>query len=120
MSGYPRSVIFRFVGAIAGTTLFLGLIVLALTNFDTPASFPEEFQATWPFWLITLGITVAVFFVRRRLGPGPGWGSYAIGLLAPFFGLLVNARTGSGMWFWVIVVALVVVPLPNLRRSAEI
>lgn len=118
MDGYLRSVIFRFIGAIAGMALWLGLIVLALTNFDTPAGLPEEIRATWPFWLVTILVTVAVFFALRRLGPGPGWGAFALGVIAPFLGLLLNAQTGNAMWFWLVVAFIVLVPLPS-RRPVE-
>lgn len=117
MSSYPRSVAFRVAGVIAGGSFWIGLIVLAVANMDTPVGFPDELRATWPFWLVALAVTLTVFFVRRRLGPGPGWGSYAIGLIAPFIGLLVNARVGGGgSWFWLPVVFLVLVPLPALGR----
>jgi hypothetical protein len=120
MPSYPRSVLFRTAGVIAGGSFWLGMIVLALANFDTPAGFPEELRATWPFWLITLAITAAVFFVRRRLGPGPGWGAYAIGLIAPFFGLLLNARlTDGGAWFWLPIIVLVLSPLPSFGKTAN-
>ena len=113
MDGYPRSVLFRFLGAVAGMALWLGLIVLALTNFDTPAGLPEELSATWPFWLAAIAVTVGVFFALRRLGPGPGWGAFALGVIAPFLGLLLNAQTGDPMWFWLVVAAIVLVPLPR-------
>lgn len=118
MNGYPRSVLFRFLGVITGLALFLGLIVLALTNFDTPAGLPEEFQATWPFWLVALLITVGVFVALRRLGPGPGWGAFALGIVASFLALMLNARTGDAMWFWIVLAVVVLVPLPS-RRTAE-
>ena len=119
MSNYPRSVLFRLAGAFAGAALWLGLIVLALTNFDTPAGLPEELQATWPFWLVAIVITVAVFLVRRRLGPGPGWGAFAIGAVAPFVGLVLNANMGGGggLWFWIPVLFMVFVPLPRFRAN---
>lgn len=118
MDGYTRSVLFRFSGAIAGMALWLGLIVLALTNFDTPAGLPEEFRATWPFWLVAILITVGVFLALRRLGPGPGWGAFAVGVVGPFLGLLLNAQTGNPMWFWLVVGFIVLVPLPR-RRPTE-
>ena len=116
VSTYPRSILFRLAGAFAGAALWLGLIVLALTNFDTPAGFPEELQATWPFWLVAVLITVVVFLVRRRLGPGPGWGAFAIGVVAPFAGLILNANVGGGggLWFWIPILVMVFVPLPGL------
>lgn len=116
MSSYPRSVLFRLAGAFAGAALWLGLIILALTNFDTPAGLPEELQATWPFWLVALLMTVGTFLVRRRLGPGPGWGAFAIGVVAPFIGLILNANMGGGggLWFWIPVLLLIFVPLPRL------
>lgn len=125
MSNYPRSVLFRLAGAFAGAALWLGLIVLALTNFDTPAGLPEELQATWPFWLVAIVITVGVFLVRRRLEPGPGWGMFAIGVVAPFVGLVLNANMGGGggLWFWIPVLFLVFVPLPRFwakQRAGEI
>lgn len=119
MNGYPRSVLFRFLGALAGAALWLGFIVLALTNFDSPAGLPEELQATWPFWLVAIVVTIGVFFLRRRMGPGPGWGMFAMGVFIPFVGLLVNARSGNGMWFWLIVAGLVLIPLPGRKRTAQ-
>lgn len=120
MSDYPRSVLFRVAGVIAGGSFWIGLIVLALANMDTPLEFPDELRATWPFWLVMVAVTVAVFFVRRRLDPGPGWGSYSIGLIAPFLGLLLNAQIGGGgAWFWLPVVFLVLIPLPSLRRRSS-
>lgn len=118
MDGYPRSVLFKFLGVVAGLALFFGLIVLALTNFDTPAGLPEEFRATWPFWLVSLAVVVGVFVSLRRLGPGPGWGAFVIGVGAAFLALMINARTGNPMWFWVVLAAAVLVPLPN-RRPVE-
>jgi hypothetical protein len=116
MSNYPRSVLFRLAGAIAGAGLWLGLIVYALANFDSPAGLPEELQATWPFWLVTLVVTVAVFLIRRRLGPGPGWGAFLLGSVAPFIGLLLNARmteNGGAIWFWIPIAVIVLIPLPR-------
>lgn len=117
MADYPRSVLFRFAGAIAGAAVWLGLIVLALTNFDTPAGLPEEISATWPFWLVAAVVVVIVFLVRRRLGPGPGWGAFVIGFIAPFFALLANAQTTNAVWFWIVLAAFILVPLPSLGRS---
>ena len=118
MSGYPRSVLFRFLGVLAGSALWLGLIVLALANFDSPAGFPEDLQATWPFWLVAVLVTAGVYLLRRRLGPGAGWGSFALGILASFLALLVNARTGAAVWFWLILAVAVLVPLPSRRPVA--
>ncbi|HEU4319865.1 MAG TPA: hypothetical protein VFS66_07255 [Acidimicrobiia bacterium] len=116
MPGYLRSVLFRFLGALAGVALFLGLIVLALTNFDTPAGLPEEFNATWPFWLAVVLVTGGVFLLRRRLGAGPGWGAYAVGVAGAFLALILNARTGNALWFWLILAAVILIPYPT--RSA--
>lgn len=113
MRGYPRSVLFRFLGALAGVALFLGLIVLALANFDTPAGVPEEFNATWPFWLVVVLVTGAVFLLRRRLGRGPGWGAFVIGVAGSFLALIVNARTGNALWFWLILAAMILIPYPT-------
>ncbi|HEX6221929.1 MAG TPA: hypothetical protein VF115_12615 [Acidimicrobiia bacterium] len=115
MSPYTRTLLFRIAGAFAGAALWLGLIVLALANFDTPVGFPEELQATWPFWLVAIVITVGVFLARRRLGPGPGWGAFAIGVIAPFVGLIFNANFGGGggLWFWLPVLVIIFVPLPR-------
>lgn len=115
MSIYARSVLFRLAGALAGAALWLGLIVLALANFDTPTGLPEELRATWPFWLVALVIAVGTFLVRRRLGPGPGWGAFAIGVVAPFVGLIFNANFGGGggFWFWLPVLVIILVPLPR-------
>jgi len=116
--GYSRSVLFRFLGALAGGALFLGLIVLALTNFDTPAGLPEEFNATWPFWLVVLLVTGGVFLLRRRLGRGPGWSAYAMGVVGSFLALIVNARTGNALWFWLILAAVILIPYPTPSASA--
>lgn len=115
MSTYLRSVLFRLAGAFAGGAAGLGVIVLALTNFDTPASLPEEIRATWPFWLVAVLVVAVVFVVRRRLGPGPGWGTFAIGFLAPIAGLFVNANVGDGggLGFWIPIVVLLLVPIPR-------
>lgn len=122
MSTYPRSVLFRIAGAFAGAAFWLGLIVLALTNFDSPAGLPEEIRATWPFWVAAVVITVGVFLVRRRLGPGPGWGAFALGAVAPFVGLILNANMGGsgGLWLWIPVLLMVFIPLPRfgVRESA--
>ena len=95
------------------------MIVLALANFDTPVGPLEELNATWLFWLVAIAVTVAVFFALRRLGPGPGWPSFLVGFVAPFLGLLLNARIGGGggIWFWLPIVVLVLVPLPQQRSS---
>ena len=121
MTQYPRSVLFRLAGAVAGAAVWIGLIVLALANFDTPAGLSEEWRATWPFWLVALAVTVTVFVVRRRLGPGPGWGAFAIGAVAPFIGLLINARLGDGggLWFWLPILLIVLVPLPAIGGEAR-
>ena len=118
MSSYHRSVLFRLAGAIAGAAVWIGLIVLALANFDTPVGPSEELRATWPFWVIALAVTLAVFFFRRRLGPGPGWGAFALGFIAPFLGLLINANVGGGggLWFWLPVALIVLLPLPSFGR----
>jgi hypothetical protein len=107
--------LFRLAGAFAGAALWLGLIVLALTNFDTPAGVPEELEATWPFWLVAVLMTVGVFLVRRRLGPGPGWGAFGIGVIAPFIGLILNANMGGGggVLFWIPILVLILIPLPR-------
>ena len=120
MSGYPRSVLFRFFGVLAGTALFLGLIVLALTNFDTPAGLPEELGATWPFWLVVVVVTSGVFLLRRRFGQGPGWGAYSMGVVGAFVALLINAQSGNAMWFWLILAGVILVPYPTLRSPAEV
>jgi hypothetical protein len=120
METYLRSVLFRLAGAIAGAAVWIGLIVLALANFDTPVGVPEELRATWPFWLVALSVVGGVYLVRRRLGPGPGWGAFAIGFLAPLLGLLANANLGGGggLWFWIPIAVLVLIPLPTPARSA--
>lgn len=120
VSSYPRSVLFRLAGAFAGAALWFGLIVLALANFDSPVGLPEELRATWPFWLVAILVTSGVYLVRRRLGPGPGWGAFAIGVVAPFIGLILNANMGGGggLMFWLPVLALVLVPLPRMRGES--
>ena len=119
MNGYLRSVIFRFMGALTGAALFIGLIVLALTNFDTPAEPPEEFSATWPFLLVVVLVTGGAFFLRRRLGSGPGWGAFAVGVVGAFVALFANARTDNVIWFWLILAAIILVPYPTKRAVAE-
>lgn len=120
METYIRSVLFRLAGAITGAAVWLGLIVLALANFDTPVGLPEDLRATWPFWLAALVVLIVVYLVRRRLGPGPGWGAFAIGFIAPLVGLFANASLGDGggTWFWIPIVVMVLVPLPSPSRTA--
>lgn len=120
METYIRSVLFRLAGAIAGAALWLGLIVLALANFDTPVGLPEDLRATWPFWLVGLVVVVGVYLVRRRVGPGPGWGAFAIGFVAPLVGLFANANLGNGggTWFWIPILVMVLVPLPSAAHTA--
>ncbi|HUG32955.1 MAG TPA: hypothetical protein VMM14_08685 [Acidimicrobiia bacterium] len=120
MNSYLRSVLLRIAGVVAGGAVWLGLIVLALANFDTPVGFTEELEATWPFWLTALVVTGLVFSLLRRAGAGPGWGSFAIGVIAPFFGLLANASLGDGggLWFWLPIAVLVLVPLPRMGATA--
>lgn len=121
MPNYLRSVLFRVAGALAGMSLWVGLIVLALANLDERGPLPDSVSATWPFWLVTLAIAAGAFFVRRRLGPGPGWGAFAIGVFAPFVGLFINANLGDGggLWFWLPVLVLIFVPLtsPGTREA---
>ena len=120
MTKYVRSVLVRFAGAMAGAAIWLGLIVLALANFDQPVGFVEDLEATWVFWVIALAIVFIVLFALRRAEPGPSWGSFAIGFIAPLIGLILNANVGSGggWWFWLPVLALVFVPRPGTRRPA--
>lgn len=119
MSRYLRSVAFRVAGGVAGVAIWFGLIVLALTNFDTPAGFPEDLRATWPFWLVAAVVVGATYLVRRRLGAGPGWGMFALGMVAPFLGLLINARfgDGGGLLFWLPILIILLVPIPALGRG---
>lgn len=120
METYIRGVLFRLAGAIAGAAVWLGLIVLALANFDTQVPFVEDLEATWLFWLVALVVVVAVFLIRRRLDAGPGWGAFAIGFLAPLVGLFANARVGDGggTWLWIPILVILLVPLPSLSRTA--
>lgn len=108
---YRRSVLFRFAGVLAGMSLWTGLIVYALINLDSEQGLPNSLEVTWPYWFVAVAITLGVFLVRRRLGAGPGWGAFVIGVIAPFVGLLLNANFGGGIWFWVPVLVLVLVPL---------
>lgn len=118
MSTYLRSVGFRLAGAVAGGALWVGLIVWALANFDSPVGLPDSLQATWPFWVIAGLIAVGTYLVRRRLGPGPGWGMFFIGVFAPFVGLSLNARVGDGaLWFWLAVAIVILIPIPSRRRG---
>lgn len=124
MPTYVRSVLFRVVGAFAGMFLWVGFIIFFVANFDSTVVSFEDWVGVWmPLWLVTLVITVAVFFVRRRLGPGPGWGAYVIGAVAPFVGLFLNANMDGGgtLWFWLPVLAMVLVPLvtPGSQEAPE-
>lgn len=123
MSTYVRSILFRVAGAFAGMSLWTGLIVLALANFDSVQEFPDSLEVTWPFWAVALIITIGVYLVRRRLDPGPGWGAYVIGVMAPFVGLFLNANFSGagGFWFWGPVLALILVPLasPRSKEASE-
>jgi hypothetical protein len=100
-------------GAVVAIAFWLGLIVIALNNLDT--GLPDtEGMPGWLFWLIGLGIVAGVALYLRRSG-GPGWGAFLAGVLFPEVAYLVNrlVTTEISVLFWILVAALVVIPLPG-------
>jgi hypothetical protein len=64
-------------------------------------------------------VTVIVFLALRRAAPGPGWGTFLIGLVIPEVAFFINrlAATEIGMVFWIATAALILIPLPS-RKAA--
>ncbi|HEX5672089.1 MAG TPA: hypothetical protein VFY46_05140 [Acidimicrobiia bacterium] len=120
MSNYPRSVLLRLAGALVSIALWLGLILLALANMDIGGlTVPEGLRAGWPFWVGAAVLILIVFLTLRRAAPGPGWGTFLIGLVIPEVAFFINrlAATEIGMVFWIATAALILVPLPS-RKAA--
>lgn len=118
-NGYVRSVLLRAAGAVVAVAAWLGIIVLALNNLDTGLPASEGLAGGWPFWLAALIVTV---IVARYLGrnPGrPGWLHFVIGLFIPEVAFAINrlASTEVSALFWMVVAALVVIPLPARREA---
>jgi hypothetical protein len=113
-----RSVLLRFAGAVVSIALWLGLIVLVLTGMDSGVSVPEGLRAGWPLWLGAAVVTLVVV-VARRAAPGPGWGSFVIGLVIPEVAFAINriAAIEVGPVFWIATAVLILVPLPG-RKTA--
>lgn len=118
-SGYMRSVLLRFAGAVVSIALWLGLIVLVLTGMDSGVSVPEGLRAGWPLWLGAAVVTLVVVVALRRAAPGPGWGSFVIGLVIPEVAFAINriAAIEVGPVFWIATAVLILVPLPG-RKTA--
>lgn len=121
MSNYPRSVLLRLAGALVSIAFWLGLILLALASMDIGGlTVPEGLRAGWPFWVGVVVFIVIVFLALRRAAPGPGWGTFLIGLVIPEVAFFINrlATTEIGMVFWIATAGLILVPLP--RRKAAV
>jgi hypothetical protein len=116
MSNYPRSVLLRLAGALVSIAFWLGLIVLALANMDIGGlTVPEGLRAGWPFWAGAAVVIMVVFLALRRAAPGPGWGTFLIGLVIPEVAFFINrlAATEIGIVFWLATAALILVPFPS-------
>lgn len=121
MNNYPRSVLLRLAGALVSIAFWLGLILLALASMDIGGlTVPEGLRAGWPFWVGVVVFIVIVFLALRRAAPGPGWGTFLIGLVIPEVAFFINrlATTEIGMVFWIATAGLILVPLP--RRKAAV
>lgn len=121
MSNYPRSVLLRLAGALVSIAFWLGLILLALASMDIGGlTVPEGLRAGWPFWVGVVVFIVIVFLALRRAAPGPGWGTFLIGLVIPEVAFFINrlATTEIGTVFWIATAGLILVPLP--RRKAAV
>ena len=111
-----RSVLLRMAGAVAAIAFWLGLVIVALNTLDTGLPRSEGLGG-WPFFLVTLAITVAVaIYLRRRPGK-PGWLHFAIGLLIPEVAFFLNRlfSVEISAVFWLALALLVLIPLPGRR-----
>lgn len=117
---YFRSVFLRAAGAVVAIAVWLGLIVFALANLDTGLPASEGLAGGWPFWLVAVLITVGVALWLRRLGSGPRWGHFFLGLLIPEVAFFLNrlASVEISLVFWVTVLLLAVLPLPGGRTTS--
>jgi hypothetical protein len=118
MSNYPRSVLLRLAGALVSIAFWLGLILVALANMDIGGlTLLEGFEAGWAFWVAVVVIIVVVFLALRRAAPGPGWGTFLIGLVIPEVAFFINrlAADEIGMVFWIATAALILIPLPSRK-----
>lgn len=114
---YLRSVLFRLAGALVGALLFAGMLLFLFVPFFTAATESPDGPGimAWIPWLAALGITVGVYFVRRSLGPGPGWATFAAGLVIGWIGFVVVPNAGP--WLWLAVLALILVPMPAPKAA---
>ena len=116
-----RSVLLRAAGALAAIAFWLGLVVVALNNLDTGLPRSEGLGG-WPFFLVTLAITLAVAFYLSRRPVKPGWLHFAIGLLIPEVAFFLNRLFSIeiGVVFWILVAVLILIPLPGRTRETTV
>ena len=116
-NGYLRSVLLRAAGTVVSIAVWLGLIVLALDNLDTGLPQSEGLSGGWPFFLTALIISVIVVLYLRRW---PGWGHFIIGFLIPEVAFVINrlATTEVSALFWIVVAALILIPIPSRQKVA--
>jgi hypothetical protein len=116
--GYVRSVVLRAAGALVSVALWLGLIVVAISNLDT--GLPAQEGGGWPFFAAALVLTVIVALALRRGSGGPGWGSFVLGLLIPEVAFFINrlVSTEVSAVFWIAAAVLILVPLPTRKAVA--
>jgi hypothetical protein len=120
MTIYARSVLLRAIGAVTALLFWLGMVVLAISGFDSLVPDRERIDETLPFWGAALVILALVWIGLRFAGPGSGWGMVFIGILAPVFGFAVyRFLPGPGLIaiFWILVVAVVLAPIPGLDNE---
>jgi hypothetical protein len=120
--GYGRSVLLRIAGALASIALWLAVIVFALDNLDTGLPTSEGLNQGWPFLIAGIAIVVVVALWLRHAAPGPGWGSFLLGLLIPELAFAINrlVSTEIGTVFWIAAAVMTVVPLPKRKAVAAV